>query len=85
MAGRTSWWLGVGTGGTITGVGETIKSRKPDFQCVAVEPSTSPVITQARNGETLVPGKHMIQGIGAGFVAQRLEPGHHRRCCPGEQ
>ena len=63
---------GVGTGGTITGVGEAIKSRKPEFQCVAVEPSTSPVITQARNGETLVPGKHMIQGIGAGFVPNVL-------------
>jgi cysteine synthase A len=59
---------GVGTGGTITGIGEVIKSRKPEFQCVAVEPTTSPVITQARQGETLTPGKHMIQGIGAGFV-----------------
>ncbi len=59
---------GVGTGGTITGVGEVLKSRKPDFKCIAVEPSTSPVITQARNGEKLAPGKHMIQGIGAGFI-----------------
>ncbi len=59
---------GVGTGGTITGVGEVIKSRKPDFQCIAVEPSTSPVITQTLNGEQLAPGKHSIQGIGAGFI-----------------
>ncbi|MFQ5489157.1 MAG: cysteine synthase A [Phycisphaerae bacterium] len=59
---------GIGTGGTITGVGEVIKSRKPDFKCVAIEPSTSPVITQALAGEKLQPGKHMIQGIGAGFI-----------------
>ncbi|MCP4251410.1 MAG: cysteine synthase A [bacterium] len=59
---------GVGTGGTITGVGEVLKSRKPDFQCIAVEPSTSPVISQKRKGETLAPGKHTIQGIGAGFI-----------------
>ncbi|MCH7704747.1 MAG: pyridoxal-phosphate dependent enzyme, partial [Planctomycetes bacterium] len=59
---------GVGTGGTITGVGEAIKSRKPSFKCYAIEPSTSPVIAQTRAGETLQPGKHMIQGIGAGFI-----------------
>ncbi|MCH7592407.1 MAG: cysteine synthase A [Planctomycetes bacterium] len=59
---------GVGTGGTITGVGEVIKSRKPSFQCYAVEPEGSPVITQAREGKPLEPGKHMIQGIGAGFI-----------------
>ncbi len=63
---------GVGTGGTITGVGEVIKSRKRDFQCIAVEPTTSPVITQARRGEKLAPGKHMIQGIGAGFIPKVL-------------
>ena len=63
---------GVGTGGTITGVGEVIKSRKPEFQCIAVEPSTSPVITQARTGQPLAPGKHSIQGIGAGFVPNVL-------------
>ena len=59
---------GVGTGGTITGVGEAIKSRKPSFKCYAVEPEASPVITQAREGKPLEPGKHMIQGIGAGFI-----------------
>jgi cysteine synthase A len=63
---------GVGTGGTITGVGEVIKARKADFQCVAVEPTTSPIITQTLNGEKIVPGKHMIQGIGAGFIPKVL-------------
>ncbi|MBK9119026.1 MAG: cysteine synthase A [Phycisphaerales bacterium] len=59
---------GVGTGGTITGVGEVIKGRKPEFRCIAVEPTHSPVITQKRNGENLQPGPHKIQGIGAGFI-----------------
>jgi cysteine synthase len=59
---------GIGTGGTITGVGETIKSKKSSFKCYAVEPETSPVITQTREGKPLQPGKHMIQGIGAGFI-----------------
>jgi cysteine synthase A len=59
---------GVGTGGTITGVGEVIKKRKPSFQCVAVEPVSSPVITQTRKGEELKPGRHKIQGLGAGFI-----------------
>lgn len=59
---------GVGTGGTITGVGEVIKSKKPTFKCYAIEPETSPVIAQARAGKPLEPGKHMIQGIGAGFI-----------------
>jgi len=59
---------GVGTGGTITGVGEELKSRKPSFRCIAVEPEASPVIKQALAGEALQPGKHMIQGIGAGFI-----------------
>lgn len=63
---------GVGTGGTITGVGEVIKQRKPAFQCVAVEPTTSPVLTQARAGQPLQPGPHKIQGIGAGFVPDIL-------------
>ncbi len=63
---------GIGTGGTITGVGEAIKSRKPSFKCYAVEPEASPVITQARDGNALQPGKHMIQGIGAGFIPKVL-------------
>ena len=53
---------GVGTGGTITGVGEAIKARKSSFQCVAVEPAASPVLSGGK------PGPHPIQGIGAGFV-----------------
>jgi cysteine synthase A len=63
---------GVGTGGTITGVGEVIKSRKPGFKCIAVEPVTSPVISQKLAGDDLAPGKHMIQGIGAGFIPNVL-------------
>jgi cysteine synthase A len=63
---------GVGTGGTITGVGEAIKSRKPTFQCMAVEPATSPVISQTREGKAIEPGKHGIQGIGAGFIPEVL-------------
>jgi cysteine synthase len=59
---------GVGTGGTITGVSEVIRKRKPSFKAIAVEPVNSPVITQKRNGEELKPGKHRIQGIGAGFI-----------------
>jgi cysteine synthase A len=59
---------GVGTGGTITGVSEVIKKRKPSFRAIAVEPVNSPVITQKRNGEELKPGKHRIQGLGAGFI-----------------
>ena len=63
---------GVGTGGTITGVGEVIKQRKPTFKCIAVEPVTSPVITQKMKGEELKPGRHKIQGIGAGFIPSVL-------------
>lgn len=62
----------VGTGGTITGVSEVIKSRKSDLQSIAVEPNDSPVITQTRNGEPVVPGPHKIQGTGAGFVPGNL-------------
>ena len=64
---------GVGTGGTITGVGRFIKPKKPKFACIAVEPSDSPVITQTRNGQTPKPGPHKIQGIGAGFVPKNLD------------
>lgn len=63
---------GVGTGGTITGVAEVIKSRKPEFKAIAVEPANSPVITQRKSGESLQPGKHTIQGIGAGFIPDVL-------------
>ncbi|MCH2128517.1 MAG: cysteine synthase A [Pirellulaceae bacterium] len=63
---------GVGTGGTITGVSEVLKKRKPELVSIAVEPANSPVITQRRNGENLKPGKHTIQGIGAGFIPNVL-------------
>jgi cysteine synthase A len=63
---------GVGTGGTITGVSEVIKSRRPSMRTVAVEPAKSPVIAQARSGQPLQPGKHTIQGIGAGFIPDVL-------------
>ncbi|HEV3117174.1 MAG TPA: cysteine synthase A [Gemmataceae bacterium] len=59
---------GVGTGGTITGVSEVIKKRKPSFKAIAVEPVASPVITQKMQGQELKPGKHKLQGIGAGFI-----------------
>ena len=63
---------GVGTGGTITGCGEVLKSRKPSVQIVAVEPVNSPVISQLRHKEALRPGPHKIQGIGAGFIPDVL-------------
>ena len=62
----------VGTGGTITGVSEVIKTRKPGFQAIAVEPADSPVITQTRKGEPVKPGPHKIQGTGPGFVPKNL-------------
>ena len=62
----------VGTGGTITGVSEVIKSRKKTFQAIAVEPKDSPVISQTRSGQPVKPGPHKIQGTGAGFVPDNL-------------
>jgi cysteine synthase A len=56
---------GVGTGGTITGVGEVLKARKPSFKAIAVEPDASPVLPAAK-------GPHPLQGIGAGFIPQVL-------------
>jgi cysteine synthase len=70
---------GVGTGGTITGVAEVIKSRKPSFKAIAVEPITSPVITQHKYEgvprDQVKPGRHKIQGIGAGFIPGVLNVG----------
>jgi cysteine synthase A len=63
---------GVGTGGTITGCGEVLKPRKASLKMVAVEPTNSPVITQRKNGEPLKPGRHTIQGLGAGFIPDVL-------------
>ncbi len=60
---------GVGTGGTLTGVAEVIKARKPDFKIVAVEPEDSPILSGG------VPGPHKIQGIGAGFIPKILNAG----------
>ena len=62
----------VGTGGTITGISEVIKSRRKSFRAIAVEPKDSPVITQTRNGEPIKPGPHKIQGAGAGFIPKNL-------------
>ena len=62
----------VGTGGTITGVSDVIKSRKKTFRAIAVEPKDSPVITQTRAGQPVKPGPHKIQGTGAGFVPDNL-------------
>jgi cysteine synthase A len=63
---------GVGTGGTITGVAEVIKPRRPSFKAIAVEPVNSPVITQKMAGQPLTPAPHRIQGLGAGFIPGNL-------------
>jgi cysteine synthase len=62
----------VGTGGTITGVAEVIKARKPEFKAIAVEPKDSQVIAQTLQGLPLKPGPHKIQGTGAGFIPNNL-------------
>ena len=64
---------GVGTGGTITGCSQVLKEKKPSVRAVAVEPIHSPVMTQKKAGQDLVPGPHKIQGIGAGFIPQILD------------
>ncbi len=69
---------GVGTGGTITGVGEYLKSQNPGLRVVAVEPASSPVLSQGRAG------KHGIQGIGAGFVPQALNTAIYDEILPVE-
>jgi cysteine synthase len=63
---------GVGTGGTLTGVSEYLKSRNPDLLSVAVEPADSAVIGQTLAGKPLKPAPHKIQGLGAGFVPENL-------------
>lgn len=64
---------GVGTGGTITGVGQVLKQKKPSIKIVAVEPKDSPIITQSLAGQPLKPSGHKIQGIGAGFIPGVLD------------
>ena len=64
---------GVGTGGTITGVGQVLKQKKPSVKIVAVEPKDSPIITQSLAGQPLQPSGHKIQGIGAGFIPGVLD------------
>ena len=64
---------GIGTGGTISGVGKYLKERQPECLTVGVEPSHSPILSQLRNGEPVTPGPHKIQGIGAGFKPEVLD------------
>lgn len=70
----------VGTGGTISGCVEALRPRKPSFQAIAVEPTDSPVISQALAGLPLKPGPHKIQGAGAGFIPNNL----HLKSAAGE-
>ena len=69
---------GVGTGGTLTGVGEYLKSKNPNIQVVAVEPAGSPVLSQGKAGP------HKLQGIGAGFVPETLNTGVYDEIIPVE-
>ncbi len=64
---------GVGTGGTLSGVAEVIKVRKPGVQAIAVEPAKLPAIGKRQEGHVVEPGSHKVQGIGAGFVPDNLK------------